>query len=225
MENYYPHSQPRHRIHPLILVLGIALISSTALLIATCGKPGVMTSGSETDNAVLENVGYRLQKVLGRSVTIHSDGVVTFPNETVEVVLENHLIQSTTRYQSVGWLGKGDSHVVMSGTYRARVGFDFSGASAQVEDGTLRLWLPRPRILAMETMKVGRQGEDVSWFNPLEPCEMEAAYRANRAEAERQLDEAKLLQGASERLTRRVREDLEALGIPVRVGMLPDPAV
>jgi hypothetical protein len=69
----------------------------------------------------------------------------------------------------------------MGGTYRAKVGFDLGRASAEVEDGVLRLWLPEaedPRVL--ETLKVGRQAEDVSWWNPLEPAEMEAAYRANR---------------------------------------------
>ena len=101
----------------------------------------------------------------------------------IPCVLENHDIQVSTRYESRGWFGLGKSHVVMGGTYRARIGFDLGRASAKVENGTLRLWLPMPTVLCLETCRVGRQAEDVSWWNPLEPAEMEAAYRANRAEA------------------------------------------
>lgn len=69
---------------------------------------------------------------------------------------------------------------------------------------------------------MGREGEDISWFNPLEPCEMEAAYQANRAEAQRRLKEPELLNGAAKRLIRRLREGLEGLGLDVRVEMLSE---
>ena len=82
---------------------------------------------------------------------------------------------------------------------------------------------PKPRVLCLETLKVGREGEDVSWWNPLEPAEMEAAYRANRAEAKRRLDEPDLRKGATERLLRRMRDGLDDLGLDVRVEMLPPP--
>lgn len=140
----------------------------------------------------------------------------------MEVVLENHDIQVSTRYQSTGWLGLGESYVVMAGIYRARVGFDLGRASAEVEGNVLRMWLPEPEILCLETVKVGRQAEDVSWWNPLEPAEMESAYKANRAEAERCLNKPELLKGASNRLIQRLHYGLSDMGFDVRVEFLPD---
>jgi hypothetical protein len=203
--------------------MGVVVLSVTGLLLATCGDTIIEKPAAAASERVMEKVGRQIQKVLGRTVTIHSDGVVAFPREVVEVVLENHDIQATTRYRSTGWLGMGESHVVMGGTYRARVGFDLGKASAEVQEGILRLWLPQPRVLGLETLEVGREAEDVSWWNPLEPAEMEAAYRANRAEAQRRLDEPELLKGASERLVRRMRDGLRDLGLQVRVELLPPP--
>ena len=219
---YHSETKARRRVRPFLLIMGIAVISVLSLMIARCGQ-AVTELPAATTEGVMEKVGRQLQKVLGRTVTIHSDGIVAFPREVVEVVLENHDIQATTRYQSTGWLGWGESQVVMGGTYRAKVGFDLGRAAAEVENGALRLWLPEPRILSLETLRVRRQAEDVSWWNPLEPAEMEAAYRANRAEAERRLDEPELLKGASERLIRRLRDGLSDLGLQVRVELLPPP--
>lgn len=222
MENY-PYPTKRKSL-PLV-VGGVLLLGLVGLLVANFGAGGAPPITAPVETGLIEKVGQRLQHALGRTVTIHSDGVVAFPREVTLVVLENHDIQSGTRYESRGWLGIGKSHVVMSGRYRARVGFDLSKASAEVDNGTLRLWLPKPRILAFETLDVGREGEDISWWNPLEPAEMEAAYRANRAEAERRLAEPDLLKGASERLIRRMREGLDGLGLKVRVELLPPPPV
>lgn len=219
---YYDSRKPARK-RPVLLIMGVVVLSAVGLLLATCGDTAATVTEATPDAPVLEKVGRRIQKVLGRTVTIHSDGIVAFPREVCEIVLENHDIQASTRYESTGWLGMGESHVVMAGTYRARVGFDLGKASAEVEDGTLRLWLPEPRILGLETREVGRQAEDISWWNPLEPAEMEAAYRANRAEAERRLEEPDLLRGARERLVRRMREGLRDLGLQVRVELLPSP--
>ncbi|MCH7227967.1 DUF4230 domain-containing protein [Haloferula sp. A504] len=220
---YYPQSQGRKKVRPILLIMGVVVLSVTGLLLATCGDSIVQAPATAAGERAMEKVGRQIQKVLGRTVTIHSDGIVAFPREVCEVVLENHDIQASTRYRSTGWFGWGKSHVVMGGTYRAKVGFDLGKASAEVEDGVLRLWLPKPRVLAFETLKVRRQTEDVSWWNPLEPAEMEAAYRANRAEAERRLDDPELLKGATKRLVRRMRDGLGDLGLDVRVEILPPP--
>jgi hypothetical protein len=220
-----PRRPGRRHLRPVLLITGIGVLSVTGLLLATCGDTIIEKPAAAASERVMEKVSRQIQKVLGRTVTIHSDGIVAFPREVVEVVLENHDIQATTRYQSTGWFGWGESQVVMSGRYRARVGFDLGKASAEIQDGTLRLWLPKPRVLAFETLKVDRQTEDVSWWNPLEPAEMEAAYRANRAEAACRLDEPELLKGATDRLLRRMREGLDGLGLDVRVEMLPPPPV
>lgn len=219
-----PRPRPRAR-KPRVagLIGGVAVIGGLGLLLSTCGGTIASVEQAASGGPVLEKVGQKLRKVLGRTVTIHSDGIVAFPREVAEVVLENHDIQATTRYESTGWFGMGESHVVMGGTYRARVGFDLGKASAEVEQGILRLWLPRPRVLSLETLEVGRQAEEIAWWNPLEPVEMEAAYRANRAEAGQRLDKPALLKGASDRLLRRMREGLQGLGLEVRVDFLPPP--
>lgn len=218
-----PYSPEPHKARLPLVMMAIAVFIVMGLLLGTCSKAISKVPAAVANEEVFQKVGRQLQKVLGRTVNIHSDGIVAFPREVVEVVLENHDIQATTRYESRGWLRMGKSHVVMGGTYRARIGFDLGQACAEVEEGTLRLWLPAPRILGLETLDVSRQAEKVSWFNPLEPCEMEVAYRANRAEAERRLDEPELLKGATDRPLRRMREGLDDLGLKVRVQLLPSP--
>lgn len=220
MEEYYNHpSRRKLRKRPLILAAITMCVVGLAVL-ATCSQDDSSSAKIEASEPILNKVGERIQKVLGRSVTIHSDGVVGFPREVMEIVLENHNIQVSTRYESVGWFGVGKSHVVMGGTYRARVGFDLSKASAEVEEGLLRLWLPQPEVLCLETVHVGRQAEDVSWWNPMEPAEMEAAYRANRGEADSRLDQPEMLRGAANRLIERLRAGLGDSGMEVRVEFL-----
>lgn len=220
MEDYYetPVRRKRRRFRPILMIVtGILLLS---LIFATCGGDGSVT-GRETPEPVLDKVGRKIQQVLGKSVSINSDGVIAFPREVMEIVLENHDIQVSTRYESTGWFGLGESHVVMGGTYRARIGFDLGRASAEVEGNVLRLWLPEPEIICLETVKVGRQAEDVSFWNPLEPAEMESAYKANRAEADSCLDKPELLKGASSRLIQRLHRGLSDMGFDVRVEFLP----
>lgn len=222
-----PESRPgpelRKKIRPLLIGTGVGVITLITLLLATCGETIVKAPAAKVTEDAMEQVGRQIQKVLGRAVTIQSDGIVAFPREVCEVVLENHDIQATTRYRSTGWFGLGESELVMGGTYRAKVGFDLAKASIQVEDGVVRVWLPKPRILCVETVGIHRQSEDLSWWNPLEPAETEAAYRANRAEAMRRLDEPELLRGSTDRLVRRIREGIDDLGLNVRVEMLPHP--
>lgn len=222
MEDYYEGTmrmRPRIRLRPIIMsCAGILLIS---WMLATCGKSQDDSTGAEIPEPVMEKVGRRIERALGKSVSINSDGVIAFPREVMEVVLENHDIQVSTRYESLGWLGVGRSHVIMGGTYRARVGFDLSRTSAEIEGNVLRLWLPEPEILCLETVKVSRQAEEISWWNPLEPAEMEAAYVANRAEAESCLNKPELLKGASGRLIQRLYNGLSDMGFDVRVEFLP----
>jgi len=202
--------------------MALAAFMLLGMMLGTCGKSDDSAIGSEIPEPVLDKVGRRIQQVLGKSVSINSDGVIAFPREVVEVVLENHDIQVSTRYESLGYFGMGRSHVTMGGTYRAKVGFDLSRASAEVEGNVLRLWLPEPQILCLETVKVRRQAEDVSWWNPLEPAEMEAAYKANRAEAGSCIKSPELLKGASSRLIQRLYDGLCDMGFDVRVEFLPN---
>jgi hypothetical protein len=220
---FTPESRPARARKPGVARLIAAVVGGLGLLLATCGRTITRVERAAAELPVLKAVGQKLRDVLGRPVTIRSDGIVAFPREVVEVVLENHDIRATTRYESRGRFGMGESHVVLGGTYRARVGFDLGRAAAEVENGALRLWLPPPRILSLETLEVGRRAESVSWWNPLEPAEMEAAYRANRAEAGHRLDKPALLKGASDRLLHRMRRGLQDLGLEVRVDFLPPP--
>ena len=221
MEDYYEAPVRRRklfRFRPIMAAAACILLLS--LMLATCGGDASIT-GKELPEPVLDKVGRRIQQALAKSVSINSDGVIAFPREVMEIVLENHDIQVSTRYESTGWLGLGKSHVVMGGTYRARIGFDLGRASAEVEGNVLRLWLPEPEIICLETVRVGRQAEDVSFWNPLEPTEMESAYKANRAEAESCLNKPELLKGASNRLIQRLHNGLSDMGFDVRVEFLP----
>lgn len=137
-----PYHLPHRQVRLPSIVAGVLILTGIGLLVATCGSRLRVLPGEAGNGNLIQKVGLQLQAALGRQVTIHSDGAISFPKEVVEVVMENHMIHATTRYQSHGWFGLVESHVVMSGTYRARIGFDLGRAGAQFEGGVLRLWVP-----------------------------------------------------------------------------------
>lgn len=201
------------RTLPLIAT-AVCLLLAAALVNTCADAPGKMMGGT---GSLTDRVTGGLKAVLGPNVSVSSTGVVAFPKEVMQLVLEDHPVQVTTRYDSTGWLGIGHSYLVLCGNYRAKVGIDLSEGRGRLKGEKLLLRLPPCEILAVETVRISRKAEALSWWNPLEPCEVECAYQANRGEAMERLDDPAVLAGAEKRLERRLAEALWPMGLVVEV--------
>lgn len=83
---------------------------------AICGlAPGCNDSvpAGQDSCSLIDRASLGMSRLFGPRAEIDSEGVVSFPEEILELAHESRTVQSTTRYDSTGWLGVGRSYVVL----------------------------------------------------------------------------------------------------------------
>ena len=179
----------------------------------------VATAGDSTAK-VIDSAAQALSGVFGAKVSISNRGVVAVPQEIVELAVLAHDTTVTSRLDKARVFGWFPSTLVLSGSYRGKLGIDVAQVKGRLDPvaRVLELELPPSEILSVELLHLERVYEDQSWFTPISTEEVIELGRQNGRQGYEGLDQGELLRAADRRLRERLCTALSGTGVALRLA-------
>ena len=202
-----------------IVIVALCLAAVFAPVAWRCWKPKPAPAAS----SLLARTADALRGIFGPRVTVSGSGVVTTPRDIGELALSEQDVVVDTRHERTLPLGMFAAGLDIRGTHRAKLGIDMAALGGRLDVGsqTLRLTVPRCRLLSLETVDVGRLRRDHCIINRAGPADFAAALAENLREARRQAGRAEVLADADRHLARRLADAFAPLGLRVELTAAP----